>query len=89
MVWYACSMKTTVEISDDLVMEAKRYATEYGLTLRAVIENGIRSTLRAEKRTQVPFRLRDASVGGSGLQPEFRDETWSTMRRAAYGDQRD
>lgn len=81
-------MKITVELSDDLVVEAKRYATRCGLTLRAVIENGIQSTLRAEKGTQVPFRLRDASVGGSGLQPEFQDETWATMRRAAYRDQR-
>ena len=79
-------MKITVELSEDLVIEAKRYATRYGRTLRAVIENGIRSTLRAEKGTQVPFRLRDASLGGSGLQPEFRDETWVTMRQAAYGD---
>ncbi len=82
-------MKTTVELPDDLVMEAKRYAARYDLTLRAVIENGIRLTLRAEKGTHVPFRLRDASVGGSGLQPEFRDEAWPTMRQAAYGGRRD
>ena len=81
-------MKTTVDLPDDLVIEAKRYASRYGLTLRAVVENGIRSTLRADEGMQVPFRLRDASVGGSGPQPEFRDETGATMRQAAYGDQR-
>ena len=77
-----------MELSSDLVIEAKRYATRYGLTLRAVIENRIRSKLRTEKGTHVPFRLRDASVAGSGLQPESRDKTRSTMRQAAYGDQR-
>ena len=74
-----------MELSDDLVMEAKRYAARHRITLRAVIENGIRSTLRADKGTGSPFTLRDASVDGSGLQPEFRDETWSKMREAAYG----
>ena len=77
-------MTTTVELSDDLVMEAKRFAARHGITLRAVIENGVRSTLRAGKGAQAPFTLRDASVDGSGLQPEFRDETWSKMREAAY-----
>ena len=78
-------MKTTVELAGDLVTEAKRYATRHGITLRAVIEDGIRSTLRADRSARAPFTLRDASVGGSGLQPEFRDEAWSKMREAAYG----
>ena len=78
-------MKTTVELSDDLVMEAKRFAARHGITLRAVIENGVRSTLRADKGARAPFTLRDASVDGSGLQSEFRDETWSKLREAAYG----
>ncbi|MCY3845499.1 MAG: DUF2191 domain-containing protein [Acidobacteria bacterium] len=79
------AMKTTVELSDDLVFEAKRYAARHGMTLRAVIEHGIRSTLRAEGGAVKPFTLRDASVDGTGLQAEFRDESWSTMREAAYG----
>lgn len=78
-------MKTTVELADDLVLEAKRYAKRHRTTLRAVIEDGVRSTLRADRGARAPFTLRDASVGGSGLQPEFRDETWSKMREAAYG----
>lgn len=77
-------MKTTVELADDLVTEAKRYANRHGITLRDVIEGGIRATLRAEEGARAPFTLRDASVGGSGLQPEFRDATWSKMREAAY-----
>lgn len=78
-------MKTTVELSDDLALEAKRYAARHGMTLRAVIEHGIRSTLRAEGGAVKPFTLRDASVDGTGLQAEFRDESWSRIREAAYG----
>lgn len=77
-------MKTTVELPDDLVREAKRYAARHGLTLRAVIEEGIRSAFRREAGVRASFVLRDASVDGSGLQPEFRDEAWSRLRKAAY-----
>ena len=77
-------MKTTVELADDLALEAKRYAARHGLTLRAVIEEGIRSTLRGEGGARASFVLRDASVDGSDLQAEFRDEAWSGVRDAAY-----
>ena len=77
-------MKTTVELADDLALGAKRYAARHGLTLRAVIEEGIRSTLRGEGGARTAFVLRDASVDGAGLQAEFRDEAWSTVRDAAY-----
>lgn len=77
-------MKTTVELADDLALEAKRDAARHGLTLRAVIEEGIRSTLRGEGGARASFILRDASVDGAGLQAAFRDEAWSTVRDAAY-----
>ena len=74
-------MKTTLELADDLAMEAERYAARHGTALRAVVEHGIRTTLRAERSARIPFVLRDASVGGSGLQAEFRDEDRATIRR--------
>ena len=77
-------MKTTVELANDLALEAKRYAARHGLTLRAVIKEGIRSTLRGEGGVRASFVRRDASVDGSDLQAEFRDEAWSTVRDAAY-----
>ena len=77
-------MKTTVELADALALEAKRYAARHGVTLRAVIEEGIRLTLRHETGVRASFVLRDASVDGLGLQAEFRDEAWSKLRDAAY-----
>ena len=79
-------MKTTIELADDLGLEARRYAARHGTTLRAVIEHGIRTTLRNERSARTPFALRDASVDGSGLQAEFRGGDWSTIRKAAYGE---
>jgi len=35
-------------------------------------------------RTRDHDLFRDASVEGAGLQAEFRDEAWSTLRDVAY-----
>ncbi len=78
-----CRMKTTVELSDPLVAKAKAYAARNGVTLRSLIEIGLRLVMRAG-RTQEPFRLRDRSVGGKGLQPQYRDADWSRIREAIY-----
>ena len=77
-------MKTTVELADDLAREAKRYAARHGLTLRAVVEDGIRSTLRREAGARNSFVLREVGVDGSGLQAAFRHEAWPRLRDAAY-----
>ncbi len=37
-------MKTTVEIQDELLIEAKKHAAEHRTTVRALIENGLRRT---------------------------------------------
>ena len=40
-------MKTTVEVPDDLLIEAKKHAAEHRTTVRALIENGLRRELGA------------------------------------------
>lgn len=40
-----CCMKTTVEIPDDLLIEAKKHAAEHRTTIRALIERGLRREL--------------------------------------------
>lgn len=76
--------KTTVILPDALVDEARRVAAEQRTTLRALLEEGLREVLerRAQRRT---FQLADASVGGHGLQEEFRGAAWARIRDAAYG----
>jgi len=41
-------MKTTVEISDDLLIEAKKHAAEHRTTIRALIERGLRRELAGQ-----------------------------------------
>lgn len=77
-------MKTTIDISDALLDEARKLASREGTTLRALVERGLRQVV-AEQRKK-PFKLRDCSVKGSGLRPELADASWDEIRRLAYGD---
>ncbi len=72
-------MKTTVDISDPLLRKAREVAAREGITLRALVERGLRLAL-AKKEKCPAFKLRDASFKGKGLQPEFRGASWATLR---------
>ena len=77
------SMKTTVNISDELLREAQEVARREGTTLRELIETGLRAVV-GQRSSDVHFVLPDASVGGTGLQPGFRGATWEQIRDAVY-----
>ena len=79
----ATHMKTTIEISDPLLAEAKKVAAAEKITLRSLIESGLREVLSRRKHAKA-FALRDASVKGKGLQPEFRGADWARVRDEAY-----
>ena len=76
-------MKTTVEIPDNLIDEARRLADRRGVTLRTLVEEGLRHVVKSERRRPA-FRLRDESFTGEGLQPAFDGATWERVRDAAY-----
>ena len=71
-------MKTTIEISDDLLRRARQLADERGLTLRALVEEGLRLSLQARSEPAQPtFRLR--TWGRGGLTDEARDRGLHAM----------
>jgi hypothetical protein len=76
-------MKTTVEIADPLFDEAKRAAHEAGVTLRELIEAGLRRVLDERKKHAKPFKLRDESVKGK-LQPGVRIDDGRAVRAYSY-----
>ena len=80
-------MKTTIEIADALLEEAKTLAKDEGTTLRSLVEAGLRHEI--DRRAAVSsFRLRDASFqGGEGLNPEFQEGDWPRIRAEIYKDQ--
>lgn len=78
-------MKTTVEISDALLLEARALAARQGVTLRALVERGLRQVV-TETENNAPFELRRASFKGKGLQAEVREASWDTLRDLIYKD---
>jgi len=76
-------MKTTIEIPDPLFKQARRYAEARRITMKAVVEQGLRAVL-AESREPATFKLADGSVGGNGLSPEFREAGWDILSEAIY-----
>lgn len=77
-------MKTTVELSDAALAEAKRVAARDGTSLRALLEEGLRRVLADRRRRDSAFRLRDASFKGEGLSPEFEGRSWPAVRDEIY-----
>jgi Arc/MetJ family transcription regulator len=76
-------MKTTIEISDSLLDEAKRLAAKEGTTVSAYVEQGLRRIV-AERESRGLFRLRKATFKGKGLQPGVQDATWERIRETNY-----
>ena len=72
------AMKTTLEIADPLLREARKIATRDNTTLRALVEQGLRQVV-AEKKKEEPFRLRDASFKGDGLHPDVANLNWQEI----------
>ena len=76
-------MKTTVEISDPLLSEAKAAAARQHRTLRELIEEGLRRVLERPSRPRA-FKLRDASFKGRGLNADLAGGGWDRIRAASY-----
>ena len=76
-------MKTTVDISDSLLQAAKEFSIREKVTLRELVEEGLREVL--EKRREAgDFRLRPASFKGEGLQPGISEGSWARIRDLIY-----
>lgn len=76
-------MKTTLEISDQLLLKAKRLAKKQGVTLRSLTEEGLRRVIE-ERSAKVPFKANPITFKGNGLSKEFRDASWDQIRDTSY-----
>lgn len=76
-------MKTTIELPEPLFQQAKRYAQAHRMTMKALIEQGLRKAM-AQQGEAEPFKLRDGSVGGNGLSREFQGASWDKLRELMY-----
>ncbi len=69
-------MKTTVELHDDLLEQARAVARREGTTLRGLVEEGLQRSLEA-RRKAARRHLDFPSYGGSGLTTEFQGTPWN------------
>jgi len=76
-------MKTTVDIPDSIIEEAKRVAARQDTTLRVLIIEGLRRVITERKRAG-NFRLRKATFRGKGLQSDMAGASWERIREMAY-----
>ncbi|MCY3562456.1 MAG: DUF2191 domain-containing protein [Acidimicrobiia bacterium] len=76
-------MRTTIELPDALLRRAKVTATREGVTLRSIIERGLRNGLaRLNARS---YRSPALSSGGQGISPGIDEGDWPTIRDIVYG----
>ncbi|MFW6051317.1 MAG: DUF2191 domain-containing protein [Myxococcota bacterium] len=77
-------MKTTIDIADPLLRQAKELAARRQTTLRAVIEDALRDALERERRPYGRQEIRTHTVSGRGLQQGLSWDGWSGIRDLAY-----
>jgi len=79
----ASHMKTTIQLPDSLLRQARRLAQREHTTLKALVEQGLRRTL-AERQQRSGFRLRKVTFTGQGLQPQAAGASWEQIRELSY-----
>jgi hypothetical protein len=72
-------VKTTLDIADSLLAQARQLAAARSTTLRQIVEEGLRNLI--ETRPEKPFQLRDGSFGGRGM---VGKKTWAEIRDDIY-----
>lgn len=76
-------MKTTLDLPDHLLIQAKQEAVRRRTTLRALFEEGLRAVLGKDRPAR-PFKLRKATFRGRGLRPEVAAGSWAAIRKLSY-----
>lgn len=78
-------MKTTIDIADALLDQARAAAAREGVTVRSLVEEGLRAVLSQRRARRARFELRDASFEGKGLQPGVSLADWNHVAAEIYG----
>ena len=77
------TVKTTLDIHDELLARAKRHAKQTGRPLRAVVEEGLRCVLSAA--APAVYELPDRRVGDPQQPDPLERYSWPELRELIYG----
>ncbi len=77
-------MKTTIDLDDVLLHEAKELAARRGVTLRSIVEAALRSELAASSELELEFSYVPVEFDGNGLQPGVDLSDWQRIADLAY-----
>ena len=79
------TMKTTIEISDDLFARTQEVARKEKTTFRSLTERGLRLVLEEKLTRSSKWRWKAVVVqGGEVLTDEFKRAPWKKIRDAIY-----
>ena len=77
-------MKTTIDIADAVLREAREVAVRDHTTLKDLVQEGLRRVLEERRPRRQAFRLRAVEPGGGGFQPECADGDRHHVRDEIY-----
>ncbi len=70
-------MKTTVNLPDPLLEDARRVARRDGVTFKEFLEVSLQREIeRRDRETRAPYRVADFAVDGQGVADEVREGDW-------------
>ena len=79
------TMKTTIEISDDLFARTQEVARKEKTTFRSLTERGLRLVLEEKLTRSSKWRWKVVVVqGGEGVTDEFKRAPWEKIRDEIY-----
>jgi hypothetical protein len=77
-------MKTTIDIPDSLLRQAKRLAAQQEITFKELIESALRDKLARAQAKSAPRTVTTHTFRGRGLQPGVSFDDWAAVRSMSY-----
>jgi hypothetical protein len=78
-------VKTTVDIAEAMLREAKLIAAREGTTLKALVAEGLRHVIDEREKQKTGFRLRDGRYGSGGGVEGIDINDWMSMKHLTRG----
>lgn len=79
-------MKTTIDIADALLLEAKQLAAQRGETLRELVEEGLRTVIGRMREPTVPYEWQPLLTLKGGMTPEAQGKSMHELILESYDD---